>query len=98
MKDYVKWADDTHAQIGVFSYDVAGVCSHYKLDVTDFCVSNLSSKPGAKRFALCPCWGTKGHEHATSSAHTVPKNFNLKYIDKHFMEKNKAGLKRKAPG
>ena len=68
--------------------------SHYKLDVTDFCVSNLSNKPGAKRFALCPCWGTKGHEHATSSAHTVPKNFNLKYIDQHFMEKKKAGQKR----
>lgn len=98
MKDYVKWPDDTHAQIGVCKYDVEAVCSHYKIAIKDFCVCNLSNKPGDKRFALCPQWGSKGHENAKASAHTVPKTFNLKYIDKHFMEKVKPDLKRKAPG
>ena len=81
MKHYVKWPDATHAQIGNFKYDVGAICDHFKLDSTDFCVSNLSIKLGKSKFALCPCWGEKGHEDAKSSAHTVPKNFNMKFIN-----------------
>ena len=95
LKKIVKWVDETHAQIGISNFDVAGICAHYKIDANDFCVSNLSSKPGNNKFALCPKWGSKGHENAKSSAHTTPKNFNLKFINGKFMEKV-AGKKRKA--
>ena len=87
LKGIVKWLDDTHVQIGISIYDVAAICAYYKISIDDFCPACLSNKPGDSKFALCSKWGESGHEHAKSSAHTVPKGFNLQYISKHFMTK-----------
>ena len=102
LKSVATWTDDTHVTLGTLSYDVPALCDYYKLDGKDFCVSNLSVKKGPDKLALCAHFGQPGHEGPNSSAHTVPKHFNLAYVNKHFakpVEKQSdksAGKKRKA--
>jgi hypothetical protein len=93
MKGFPKWVDDTHVLFGTSLYDVNAICDHYKVKMEDFCVCNLSTKPGNERFIFCPSWGSKGHESAKSSAHTVPNNFNMKHVNKKFMERQNKGKK-----
>jgi hypothetical protein len=81
QKSLAQWPDATHMQLGAYLYDVPAICKHYSIDESDFCAQvNLSIKTGAAKLALCPHWGTDGHTSLTSSAHTVPKSFNMRHI------------------
>jgi hypothetical protein len=81
QKSLAHWPDATHMQLGAYLYDVPAICKHYSIDESDFCAQvNLSIKTGAAKLALCPHWGTDGHTSLTSSAHTVPKSFNMRHI------------------
>jgi hypothetical protein len=56
--------------------------------MADFCAPfNLSVKTGGAKLALCQHWQQPGHTSLTSSAHTVPSSFNLRYIGEHFATK-----------
>jgi hypothetical protein len=81
QQSLASWPDATHMHLGNYIYDVEAICKHYSLDPSDFCAAvNLSVKTGGAKLALCPHWKTDGHTSLTSSAHTVPKSFNLRHI------------------
>jgi hypothetical protein len=79
-----KWPDDHHVQMGNQIYDIAAICDYYKISPEHFCISTLSVKRGDNKLALCQQWGQKYHTSSTSAAHTVPTDFNLDYVLKHF--------------
>jgi hypothetical protein len=88
LSHLAKWVDDIHVRIGAYTYDVAAICDYYKMDIAQFCVSNLSTKPGEEKLALCQHFGSKHHTSALSAAHAPPTEFNLAYITKHFATKS----------
>ena len=65
-------------------YDLAKIAKYYDLELTGssrpcFPVL-LSKKEGEARLALCPCFGTAGHESLDSAAHVRPARWNLAKI------------------
>jgi hypothetical protein len=91
LKSLSTWPDATHMQLGLHVYDVEAICKHYSLDMDDFCAPvNLSTKVGGAKLTLCPHWNDPGHTSLSSSAHTVPKSFNLKYIMANFTKQTLA--------
>ena len=106
LKGVVSWPDPTHMRLGHTLYDTAAIASHYSLDADHCFPVLLSMKQGSDKHALCAHWGKPGHTSATSEKHARPKNFDLRYVDKHLatrMDKTeqddtKGGKKRKKPG
>lgn len=64
-------------------FDTKGIRAHYGL--SELCPSLLSSKVGAGKLAICPCFGQPGHDGPSSSAHVAPHGWDMGLIRQRFL-------------